>query len=47
MSWREALKKPVAKPTAPKPKFVSNDDDWETDISYEVNSSISFQERVL
>ncbi|CAF0769216.1 unnamed protein product [Adineta ricciae] len=35
MSWREALKKPVAKPTAPKPKFVSNDDDWETDISYE------------
>ncbi|UJR15778.1 hypothetical protein I4U23_002712 [Adineta vaga] len=35
MSWREALKKPIAKPTAPKPKFDAKDDDWETDISYE------------
>ncbi len=36
MAWREALKKPIAKPTAPKPKFNSKDDDWETDINYEV-----------
>ena len=36
MAWREALKKPVAKPTAPKPKFDTKDDDWETDINYEV-----------
>ncbi|CAF0991504.1 unnamed protein product [Adineta steineri] len=35
MSWREALKKPIAKPTAPKPKFDAKDDDWETDINYE------------
>ncbi|CAF3164907.1 unnamed protein product [Rotaria socialis] len=35
MAWREALKKPVAKPTAPKPKFDTKDDDWETDINYE------------
>jgi hypothetical protein len=37
MAWREALKKPVAKPTAPKPKFDTKDDDWETDIKYEVD----------
>ena len=37
MAWREAIKKPVAKPTAPKPKFVTKDDDWETDINYEVD----------
>ncbi len=36
MAWREALKKPVARPTAPKPKFDTKDDDWETDINYEV-----------
>ena len=36
MAWREALKKPVAKPTAPKPKFDTKDDDWETDINYQV-----------
>ena len=36
MAWREAVKKPVARPTAPKPKFESKDDDWETDITYEV-----------
>ncbi|CAF0848451.1 unnamed protein product [Rotaria sp. Silwood1] len=35
MAWREALKKPVAKPTAPKPKFNTQADDWETDINYE------------
>ncbi|CAF2566041.1 unnamed protein product [Rotaria sp. Silwood2] len=35
MAWREALRKPVAKPTAPKPKFDTKDDDWETDINYE------------
>jgi len=37
MAWREALKKPVAKPTAPKPKFDTKDDDWETDIKYQVD----------
>lgn len=36
MAWREAVKKPVARPTAPKPKFESKNDDWETDITYEV-----------
>jgi hypothetical protein len=36
MAWREALKKPIAKPTAPKPKFDTKDDDWETDINYQV-----------
>ncbi|CAF1340639.1 unnamed protein product [Rotaria magnacalcarata] len=39
MAWREALKKPVAKPTAPKPKFDTKDDDWETDINYENQTS--------
>jgi hypothetical protein len=36
MAWRDALKKPIAKPTAPRPKFDTKDDDWETDIKYEV-----------
>ena len=38
MAWREALKAPIAKPTAPKPKFDTKDDDWETDVKYEVKS---------
>jgi hypothetical protein len=33
MAWRN---KPAAKPTAPKPKFDTKDDDWETDVSQEV-----------
>lgn len=33
MSWRSQQ---PAKPAAPKPKFDSNDDDWETDPTYEV-----------
>lgn len=32
MAGRDALKKPAA----PKPKFDSNDDDWDTDLTYEV-----------
>jgi hypothetical protein len=44
MAWREAVKKPVAKPTAPKPKFDTKDDDWETDLKYEVTFLLfSFQ----
>lgn len=39
MAWREAIKKPVAKPTGPKPKFDTKDDDWETDIHYQVEST--------
>ncbi|CAF1103665.1 unnamed protein product [Adineta ricciae] len=35
MSWREGVNKQAAKPAAPKPKFESKDDDWETDTSYE------------
>lgn len=41
MAWREAVKKPVAKPTAPKPKFDTKDDDWETDIKYEVQFDLN------
>ena len=36
MSWREGVNKQAAKPAAPKPKFETKDDDWETDTSYEV-----------
>lgn len=36
MSWREAIKKPTPKPAAPKPKFETKDDDWDTDLTYEV-----------
>ena len=42
MAWRETLKKPVARPTAPKPKFDTQNDDWETDINYEVRFHIGF-----
>jgi hypothetical protein len=41
MAWRQTVNKPTAKPAAPKPKFESNDDDWDTDISYEVLFEIS------
>ena len=41
MAWREALKVPIAKPTAPKPKFDTKDDDWETDVNYEVKPCAS------
>jgi hypothetical protein len=37
MAWREALRQPIPKPTAPKPKFDTKDDDWDTDINYEVD----------
>jgi hypothetical protein len=36
MSWKQTVNKPAAKPAAPKPKFDSKDDDWDTDITYEV-----------
>ena len=36
MAWRQTVNKPTAKPAAPKPKFETNDDDWDTDLSYQV-----------
>ncbi len=37
MSWKETVNKPAAKPAvAPKPKFNTKDDDWDTDPSYQV-----------
>ena len=36
MSWKQSVNKPAAKPAAPKPKFDTKDDDWDTDIAYEV-----------
>jgi hypothetical protein len=36
MSWRQNLNKSTAKSSAPKPKFDTKDDDWETDTAYEV-----------
>ncbi|CAF0720403.1 unnamed protein product [Adineta steineri] len=35
MSWKQNLNKSAAKPAAPKPKFDTKDDDWETDTAYE------------
>lgn len=46
MAWREALKKPVTRPTAPKPKFQTNDDDWDTDVTYEVNEQDDFLSQI-
>ncbi len=37
MSSKQSSNKSAAKPpTAPKPKFVTKDDDWDTDPSYQV-----------
>ena len=36
MSQRTVGGRPVTKQVTPKPKFDINDDDWDTDISYEV-----------
>ncbi len=36
MSWRQIPKQSTAKSSAPKPKFDTKDDDWETDTTYEV-----------
>ena len=36
MSWQQTVSKSGAKASGPKPKFNTNDDDWETDITYEV-----------
>ena len=36
MAWKQTVNKPTAKPVAPKPKFETKDDDWETDTAYQV-----------
>ncbi len=36
MAWKQTVNKPAAKSAVPKPKFDTKDDDWDTDISYEV-----------
>lgn len=36
MAWKQTVNKTAAKPAVPKPKFDTKDDDWDTDISYEV-----------
>ncbi|CAF1065825.1 unnamed protein product [Didymodactylos carnosus] len=44
MAWRENIKKPLPKPSVPKPKFQTQDDDWETDTSY-INNVDEKQQR--
>ncbi|CAF3429459.1 unnamed protein product [Rotaria sp. Silwood1] len=44
MAWQQSVNKPATKPAAPKPKFETNDDDWETDIAYE-NSATEKSQR--
>ena len=41
MAWRETLKKPADKPAAPKPKFADKEDDWDTDLAYQVGLALS------